>query len=150
MNTSGHDFAVNVSSGFSNPDRNNLSDSEKSMASSISGSPDVPGSEEFFRQDKAKYFAIQDGIQNRGYDLGEQVKKVLEELGAEYKLNSVTWNSSTPSWRLEVATPSGPENVVLSWDLVDDVLDHRTRSEFQRLKNMVLFGLGRKDLIFKR
>ena len=120
------------------------------MASSISGSPDVPGSEEFFRQDKAKYFAIQDGIQNRGYDLGEQVKKVLEELGAEYKLNSVTWNSSTPSWRLEVATPSGPENVVLSWDLVDDVLDHRTRSEFQRLKNMVLFGLGRKDLIFKR
>ncbi|HEV7219781.1 MAG TPA: hypothetical protein VGN39_12965 [Terriglobales bacterium] len=61
----------------------------------------------------------------------------------------MTWNSSTLSWRLEIATPSGAKNVVLSWDLVDDVLDHRTKSELQRLKNMVLFGLGQQELIFK-
>lgn len=144
MNSSGHNFEVKFSSGFSNPDRNNLSDSEKAVARGISGS------EEAFREHKAEYLDVEDGIRDRGFDLGDQVKKVLEELGAEYKLNSVTWNSSTPSWRLEISTPSGSENVVLSWDLVDDVLDHRTRSEFQRLKNMVLFGLGRKDLIFKR
>lgn len=143
MNTSGHNFEVNVPSGFSNPDRKKLSDSEKSMA------PGISGSEEAFREHKAEYLAKEDGIRNRGFDLGEQVKKVLEGLGKEYKLTTVNWNSSTLSWRLEIATPSGARNVILSWDLVDDVLDHRTKSELQRLKNMVLFGLGRQELIFK-
>ena len=39
--------------------------------------------------------------------------------------------------------------MVLSWELVDDALDSRTRSELQRLRNMVLFGLGRQELIVR-
>lgn len=82
-------------------------------------------------------------LKARGIDLGEQVGKVLVELGAGYRLADVNWSSSTSNWRLEIDTPQGRQNVVVSWELVDDALDSRTRSDLQRLRNMVLFGLGR-------
>ena len=140
---SGPDFQVNVQSGFSNPDPQNLSDVEKSMAGAMGLS------EEQFRQSKLDHLLKEERRRERGKDLGQQVEKVLEELGARYRLTSVTWNSSTLSWRLEIETPQGSQNVVLSWELVDDALDSRTRSELQRLRNMVLFGLGRQELITK-
>ena len=107
-------------------------------------------SEEQFRQSKLEYLLGEERRRNRGRDLGEQVEKVLVELGNGHRLKSVTWNSNTLSWRLEIETPQGQQNVVLSWELVDDALDARTRSELQRLRNMVLFGLGRRDLIFEK
>jgi len=137
------DFQVNVPSGFSNPDSQSLSEVEKSMA----GAMDL--SEEQFRQCKLDHLLKEERRLERGKDLGEQVKKILGELGAGYRLTSVTWNSNTLSRRLEIETPQGPQNLVLSWELVDDALDSRTRSELQRLRNMVLFGLGRQELIVR-
>ena len=104
-------------------------------------------SEEQFRQSKLEYLLREERRRNRGRDLGEQVEKILAELGAGYRLISVTWNGDRLSWRLEIETPQGPQNVVVQSELVDDALDSRTRSELQRLRNMVLFGLGRQDLI---
>jgi|SRR5271154_3778875 len=138
------DFQVNVPSGFSNPDRQNLSDEERAVARGIAGS------EEEFRRNKLEFLAAEDRRRQRGQDLGKQVQAVLAELGADYRLVSVTWNGNTLSWTLEVSTPQASHNVVLPWTLVDDVLDARTRGEFQRLRNMVLFGLGRRELIFER
>ena len=106
-------------------------------------------SEEQFRQCKLDHLLKEERRLERGKDLGEQVKKILGELGAGYRLTSVTWNSNTLSRRLEIETPQGPQNLVLSWELVDDALDSRTRSELQRLRNMVLFGLGRQELIVR-
>jgi len=140
----GSDFQVNVPSGFSNPDVRNLSDTEKSMAGAMGLS------EEQFRQSKLDYLLREERRRNRGRDLGEQVEKILADLGAGYRLQSVTWNSNTLSWRLEIETPQGLQNVVLSAELVDDALDARTRRELQRIRNMVWFGLGRRDLIFEK
>jgi hypothetical protein len=140
----GSDFQVNVPSGFSNLDRESLSEGERAMAKGMAGS------EEAMLRNKAAFLAEEDRRRERGKDLGEQVEKVLGEVGAGHRLISVTWNSSTLSWRLEIETPQGTQNVVLSWDLVDDALDARTRSELRRLRNMVLFGLGLRDLIFEK
>jgi len=49
-----------------------------------------------------------------------------------------------------IATPQGEQNVVLPSELVNDALDAQTRRELQRLRNMVWFGLGRRDLIFEK
>jgi hypothetical protein len=136
------DFQVNVQSGVSNPDIRNLTDTEKSMARAMGIT------EEQFRQNKFAYLASEERRRERGRDLGEVVDRFLSELGEGYRVVSVTCNLSTPTWRLEIATPDGARNVVLSWELVDYVLDARTQSEFQRLQNMVFFGLGRQDVIF--
>jgi hypothetical protein len=140
----GSDFHVNVPSGFSNSDVRNLSDTEKGMAGAMGLS------EEQFRQSKLEYLLSEERRRNRGRDLGEQVEKILNELGSGYRLTSVTWNRNTLSWRLEIETPQGLQNVVLSSELVDYALDARTRRELQRLRNMVWFGLGRHDLIFEK
>ncbi|PYX00725.1 MAG: hypothetical protein DMG89_03590 [Acidobacteria bacterium] len=137
-------FQVNVPPGFSNPDPQNLSDTEKSAAR-------VMGlSEEQFRQSKVELFRADERRRERGYELGKEVEKILKDLGAGYRLTSITWNSNTLSWRLEIETPQAQQNVVLAWDLVDQVLDSMTHSELQRLRNMVWFGLGRRDLIFEK
>jgi hypothetical protein len=88
-------------------------------------------------------------MEARAVDLGEQVDRILAESVVGYRLAGVTWNSDSLSWRIEIETPQGQQNVVLSKDLVNDALDSRTRSELKRLRNMVLFGLGRQELIVK-
>jgi hypothetical protein len=137
-------FQVYVPPGFSNPDPQNLSDTEKSTARTMGLS------EEQFRHSKVELFRADERRRQRGYDLGKEVENILSSLGAGYRLTSVTWNGSRLSWRLEVETPQGQQNIVLPWDLVDQVLDSRTQSELQRLRNMVWFGLGRRDLIFEQ
>jgi hypothetical protein len=137
-------FQVIVPSGFSNPDPRSLSDEERAMA------PGIAGSVEEFRRNRAEYLADVVGRKRqRGRELGEQVQSVLADIGSGYRLVSVTWNGNTLSWKLEIGTPQGAHNVVLPWTFVDDVLDSRTATEIQRLRNMVLFGLGRRDLIFE-
>ena len=89
-------------------------------------------------------------IHARAVELGHLVESVLDPLGTDYRLLSVTRNIDTMTWRLSVATPAGPVNVPISWEIVDDVLDSRTRSEFDRLRNMVLFGINRQELIFQK
>ncbi len=144
---SGAEFSVNISSGFSNPDVKNLSDTEKSLARAMGFTEDQ------FRRSKidhlAKELAKEERARARGRELGEAVNKILGEISPDYRLTRVNWNSDSLSWTLEIDTNDGPRNVVISWELADDVLDSRTQNEFQRLRNMVLFGLGRTDLIFR-
>jgi hypothetical protein len=139
----GSSFQVNVPSGFSNEDVQNLSATEKSMAQ-------VMGlSEDEFRRRKFEYVIGEQRRRDRGRELGELVEKVLSELGRQYQLESVTWNPDTRTWRFGIRSSEGTENVIVQADIADQVIDFRTQSEFQRLRNMVLFGLGRTDLIFK-
>jgi len=138
-----HGFQVNVPSGFSNPDVQNLSATEKDMARAMGLSEDE------FRRSKFDYFVREQQRRDRGRQLGVLVEKVLTELGREYQLDSVTWNPNTWTWRFGVTTAGGSENVILQEDVADQIIDFDTPGEFQRLRNMVLFGLGRTDLIFE-
>jgi len=107
-------------------------------------------SDEAYRREKLAFVYGHQRKEARALDLGTQVERILAELGQDYRLTSVNWNSDTLTWRLETETPQGKRNVVLSWELVDDALDFRTAGELQRLQNMVWFGLGRRDLIFEK
>jgi len=107
-------------------------------------------SDEEWRRGKLAGVYGQQRKEARALDLGKQVEEILADLGPGHRLVSVTWNGDTLTWRLEVETPQGKQNVVLSWELVDDALDFRTSGELQRLRNMVWFGLGRRDLIFRK
>jgi len=107
-------------------------------------------SEEAYRRAKLALMFGHQRKEARASELGIQVEKILSALGSGYRLASVTWNTDTLSWRLEIDTPQEKQNVVLSWELVDDALDFRTQSELQRLRNMILFGLGLRDLIFEK
>jgi len=106
-------------------------------------------SEEQFRRMKFEYLQTEEQRIERGKTLGGLAQEVMQELGQPYQVNSVTWSGNTLSWKLEIGTPQGSHNVVLPWTFVDDVLDSRTATELRRLRNMVLFGLGRRDLIFQ-
>lgn len=134
-------FSVNVPSGFSNLDVDRLSEAEKALSNSFGG-------EEQFRRLKCEYLLGEDRLRVKGRGLGEIVEKALDEAGADYRLTAVNWNN-TGSWRLEIDTPKGSRNVVLSWFLVDEVMGAMTPTELQRIRNLVLFGVGRRDLIFK-
>ncbi len=134
-------FHVNVPSGFSNLDVERLSETERALFPSFGG-------EERFRRLKYEYLLGEERLRTRGRELGEIVQTFLNEIGPGYCLTAVNWNNNA-TWTLEIDTPNGSRNVVLSWFLVDDVLSARTATELQRIRNLVLFGLGRRDLIFK-
>jgi hypothetical protein len=121
-----------------------ISEEEHEVASKL----DI--SDESYRRGKLAGIFGQQRIESRAADLGRQVEELLAGVEKGYGLSSVTWNGSTHSWTLEIATPQGQHNVALSGDLVNDVLDSKTRTQVQRLRNMVLFGLGRRDLIFEK
>jgi hypothetical protein len=106
--------------------------------------------EEQYQRSKLALAERSERILGRARQLGEQVQTVLDSLGSDYRLVSVVRNLDTTTWKLEIQTPNGITPVVLSWELVDDVLDAGTRSELKRLTNMVLFGLGRGELIFEK
>jgi len=105
--------------------------------------------EEQFQRSKLALAEKADRIRARAVELGNLVVTILEPLGSGYRLESLARNIDTLSWTLRIQTPVGPVNVPLSWELVDDVLDYRTKTEFNRLRNMVWFGINRPELIFE-
>ncbi len=121
-----------------------ISDEEREFARKLERS------DEAYQRGKLAGMYRQQRMEDRAVALGKQVEEVLANMGQEYRLASVTWNSSTLTWRLAIATPQGEQNVVLPSELVNDALDAQTRRELQRLRNMVWFGLGRRDLIFEK
>jgi hypothetical protein len=139
---SGADFEVNVPPTVLGSDLRHLTVAEKDVARRMGLT------EGQYRRSKADLLLGDERRRTRGRDLGEAVSRILKDLGEEHGVRSVTWSGDSLIWRVEIETPSGDKNVALNWDLVDDVLDARTPSELQRLKNMVYFALGRKDLIF--
>lgn len=121
-----------------------ISDEEREFARKLDRS------DEAYQRGKLAGMYGHQRMENRAVALGKQVEEILANMGQEYRLASVTWNSSTLTWRLVIATPQGEQNVVLPSELVNDALDAQTRRELQRLRNMVWFGLGRRDLIFEK
>ncbi len=139
----GSGFQVNVSSGFTNEDVQNLPASERDLAHRMGLSEDE------YRRRKFEYLIGEERRRDRGRELGKLVERVLAELSDQYQLESVTWNPETRTWRFGIRSSAGQQNVVVKGDIADQVMDFRTQGEFDRLRNLVLFGLGRGDLIFK-
>ncbi len=139
---SGAEFEVNVPPTVLGFDVRSLTPEEKDIAHKMGLTEDQ------YRQSKADLLLGDERRRSRGRDLGEAVSRILKDLGEKHSVRRVTWSPDSLIWRVEIETPAGDRNVALNWELVDDVLDARTPSELQRLKNIIFFALGRKDLIF--
>jgi hypothetical protein len=88
-------------------------------------------------------------LRARATQLGELVERTLQSLGDAYRLVGIGRNIDTLNWTLQVSTPTGFRNVVLPRELVDDVLDSGAARDRDGLKNLVYFGVGRRDAIFQ-
>lgn len=84
----------------------------------------------------------------RGKVLGEQIQKIVSELGCEYKLVAVIRQGAQLRWLARIE--SGKVfAVAIPMDLADDIVDTGADQDISRLRNLVLFGVGRRELIFK-
>ncbi len=86
----------------------------------------------------------------RGQGLGEIVEKLLDGLGPDYHVDAIKAEMFNSRWLVRVAAPDRIFNVAVPRELADDVLDSGTSEEIERLKNCVLSGLDRSELIAKR
>jgi hypothetical protein len=85
----------------------------------------------------------------RGRILGERIQEILRLAGPEYILDAVIRQGTEFRWVARVTVSGRILGVTLPMDLVDDVVDSGSEQELVRLKNLVLFGIGRQELILK-
>ena len=79
--------------------------------------------------------------------LGRRVQEILGELGPGYRLVAVAGGDR---WALKIqAEHDRTASITVPFELVDDVLDFGASQDVDRLKNLVLFGVGRQELILK-
>ncbi|SRR5712692_5114322 len=85
----------------------------------------------------------------RGRLLGERIQKILEGLGPEYKLAAIIRQGTQLRWLARIEAVGKVFAVAVPIDLADDVVDSGSDQDTNRLKNLVFFGIGRRELIFK-
>ena len=86
----------------------------------------------------------------KGYTLGEHVSEVLQGLGPAYRLLKVLWEDPKSRWMLRIEFNGRVANVPVPERLADDVAETDSEQDWDRLKNLILFGVGRQELIFRR
>jgi hypothetical protein len=89
-------------------------------------------------------------LEERARGLGEQVQLILGGLGPNYQLRAVLWEGSRLRWLLRTQTPEKVVGIPVSVELADDVLDSHILEETERLKSVVLSGVGRDELLTKQ
>ncbi len=85
----------------------------------------------------------------RGAVLGRRIQEILGSLGAGYSLTAVVRQGTEFRWIAKIEAAGKTVAVALPLDLVDDVIDSGAAQEIERLRNLVLFGVGRQELISK-
>jgi len=83
----------------------------------------------------------------RGQRLGGRIDEILEGLGSDHKLDAVIREGTKLRWVCRILTPDGPKNIAIPLDLADDVIDSAAVQDIERLRRLLLEGLGRKDLL---
>jgi hypothetical protein len=118
-----------------------LSSEDLEMAKKYSMSP-----EEWQRSSLALAYARQH-LEERARVFGQRVTEILDGLGPGYRLARV---ARKDHWGLRIETVGDSiASVAVPNELVDDVLDLGAQQDVDRLKNLILFGVGRQELIFK-
>jgi hypothetical protein len=152
MNMAGPEFEVIVSGGHINPEVWNradqaqqvgLSDEQKEVARRMGLS------EEAYARGVVALQLGEEYQRDRGRVLGQRIQEMLRSLGPEYSLTAVIRQGTELRWIARIEAAGKSFAVALPFDLVDDVVDSGSGQDMDRLKNLVLFGVGRQDLIFK-
>ncbi len=85
--------------------------------------------------------------ESEGRALGQHVVELLGGLGPEYRLHAVIWEADRLRWMLRIETPKQVVGVPVSFELAEDVIDSGVLAEIERLRVLVLEGVGRGDLV---
>ena len=88
-------------------------------------------------------------LRQRGRKLGERVQDILAGLGNEYQLLAVIWEGFRSRWLIRIQAPRGISEVPVPAELGDGAAETGGIDDLDRLKNLVLFGAGRPELIFR-
>ncbi len=89
-------------------------------------------------------------MRRRGEGLGHAVEELLTGLGPDYRLDAVKADMFNERWLIRIVTRDRVFNIPVPRDLADDLLDSGASKEIERLKNCLLVGLGRSELIADR
>jgi hypothetical protein len=108
------------------------------------------GSGEEYRRSKLASMYTQQRLESKAKVVGEQAQGILSGLPGDYRLVAVSWEGSKSRWVLRIEAANKIANVPVPAELADDIVDARSEQDVERLKNLVLFGVGRQELIFKR
>jgi hypothetical protein len=78
----------------------------------------------------------------RGEKLGNTIVRILEGLGAGYKLLAVVLEGVKLRWVLRIETPKGIKSISIPLEVADDVIDSGVIEMLEGLKQRVLTGIG--------
>lgn len=78
----------------------------------------------------------------RGRRLGEEVQKILSDLGSADRVVRVAYEMDRLRWVVSVEASDGILDVAVPRELADDVLDRALREQTEELRARVARGLG--------
>jgi hypothetical protein len=85
--------------------------------------------------------------ESEGRALGQHVVELLRELGEGYRLTSVVRDADRFRWMLRIETPKQAVGVPVSYAVADDVIQAAVLAQIEHLRQVILEGVGRKDLV---
>ena len=89
-------------------------------------------------------------LRKRGEVLGRRINEILSGLGTDYRLDAILREGTNFRWIARIVAPQGVKNVSIPLDLADDVIDSGSLGVLDRLKEVMLAGVGRPELIRSR
>ena len=108
------------------------------------------GSGEEYRRSKLASVYAHQRLEPRGRVIGERAQEILSRWASDCRLEAVSWQGSKMRWVLRIReAASKTANVSIPAELADDIVDSGADQDIGRLKNLVLFGVGRGELIYK-
>jgi hypothetical protein len=121
-----------------------LSDEERETAKRYGGSG------EEYRRSKLAGAYSEERLRSKAKVIGERAQEILSRWASDCRLEAVSWQGSKLRWVLRIIeAEKKTATVSIPAELGDDIVDARSEQDVERLKNLVLFGVGRQELIFK-
>ena len=87
--------------------------------------------------------------QARGRRLGEEVQKILSDLGSDDRVVRVAYEMDRLRWVVSIEASGRILDVAVPRELADDVLDRALREQTEELRARVARGLGRTVAVAK-
>ncbi len=90
-------------------------------------------------------------MEKKAKALGELVERILQRVGADYKLEDVTWQGGKLRWLLRIFAPNLERTVgvPVPYELADDAVDSGVLAAVRKLDFLIVAGVGREELIAK-
>ena len=89
-------------------------------------------------------------LRERAQALGEEVQRILEDLGRGEKVIAVSKDMDRASWRIRIETRKRDVDVLVSQELAEDLFDSGAEQERERLRARVEASLEESEFAKRR